>query len=53
MLNTGCVQCEHGESKPSSIHTYRYLIHNWPALCFLTMSGEDNIDKVDSGGLDL
>ena len=50
LLNTWYVQCECGESEPSSIYTYRYLINNWPNLCFLTMSGEDNIDKVDRGG---
>jgi hypothetical protein len=49
MLNTGRIQCECGESETSSIHTYRYLIHNWPALCLLTISGEDNLDKVNRG----
>lgn len=29
-------------SEPYSIYTYRYFIHNWPNLCFLAMSGEDN-----------
>ena len=40
---------ECGESGPSPIYTYRYLIHNWPNLCSLIMSGEDNIDKVYRG----
>ena len=40
---------ECGESGPSSIYTYRCLIHNWPDICSLTMSGEDNVDKVSKG----
>lgn len=29
-------------SEPYSIYTYRYFIHNWPDLCFLCSTREDN-----------
>ncbi|ORY04222.1 acyl-CoA N-acyltransferase [Basidiobolus meristosporus CBS 931.73] len=27
-------------SEPYSVYTYRYFIHQWPNLCFLTMDGD-------------
>ena len=32
-------------SEPYSIYTYRYFIHNWPNLCFLAMSGQDDEEQ--------
>ena len=36
--------------EPYSTYTYRYFIHNWSNLCFLTTAREDNIEKVDRRG---
>lgn len=33
-------------SEPYSIYTYRYFIHNWPKLCFLSMHGDKCIGAI-------
>lgn len=33
-------------SEPYSIYTYRYFIHNWPKLCFLSMHGDKCVGAI-------